>query len=178
MSENTRILRLSAVLKVACEAALLLLPLGALWALVSGALGEDRLRAAFPSLQMPAEIPGYAWLIVTAIGLMTLGALLAILWQMRGLFDHYAKADILGHAPARHILRIGQLTFALAVIGILGNTLSILALTSGNPPGERALAIEFGSNDLFLLFAAGLLTVIGWVLSAAADVADENARFV
>ena len=76
------------------------------------------------------------------------------------------------------IRQIGLALLGLATLGVLRHTLSILALTSNNPPGQRALSVRLSSADIFLFFTAGLLITIGWAMSEATRIAEENKGFV
>ncbi|MEM7723368.1 MAG: hypothetical protein AAF376_13470 [Pseudomonadota bacterium] len=175
---HTRIGALSRVLHWFVTLAMIAIPLGILVAFATGAMSEARLRAAYPNVQLPAEITLIGWVTVMLVLTVSLALVLAALWQMRCLFALYTRGEVLGHEAAARILKIGQVLLALAVIGVLGNTLSVLALTFANPEGARSLSVAFSSNDLFLAFAGGLLTVIGWAMVDAARIADENASFV
>jgi hypothetical protein len=47
-----------------------------------------------------------------------------------------------------------------------------------NPPGHRFMSIGFGSDDVDMLFLAGVTFVIARVMAEARRVAEENAGFV
>ena len=57
---------------------------------------------------------------------------------------------------------------AMALWGVLGRTLQILALTHDNADGRKILAIGIEGSSLGLLLAGGLLITIGWVMGEAA----------
>lgn len=177
-AHSNRIAALSRVLYWLVTLAMIAIPAGILTAFTMGALSEDRLRAAYPNVQLPAEITIAGWVTVALVLAVSLALVITALWHMRRLFALYARGDVLGQDAAVRILKIGQVLLILAVVGVLGDTLSVLALTLANPEGAKSLSIAFGSNDLFLGFAGGLLTVIGWAMVEAARVADENASFV
>ena len=67
---------------------------------------------------------------------------------------------------------------ALAAAQPLGHTLAILALTWGNPKGERQLWFGLSSDHYLSLLFGLLLLALAQVLHEAARVADENAEFV
>ena len=100
------------------------------------------------------------------------------LWEIWSLFGCYARGDLLSLRPARHLRRLGAALVGLSAAVPLSQTLTVLALTLGNPPGQRQLWVGVSSaNYLSLLFGLVLLAV-STVLVEAARVADENAEFV
>jgi hypothetical protein len=100
------------------------------------------------------------------------------LWQMWALFGCFARGELLARAPAQHLRRLGFGLVTLAFFQPLGHTLSILALTWGNPKGERQLWFGLSSDNYLALLFGLLLLALAQVLTEAARVVDENAEFV
>lgn len=100
------------------------------------------------------------------------------LWQMWALFGCFAEGELLALRPAQHLRRLGLGLCTLAVAQPLGHTLAILALTWGNPKGERQLWVGLSSDHYLALLFGLLLLALSQVLTEAARVADENAGFV
>jgi len=100
------------------------------------------------------------------------------LWQMWSLFGCFAQGELLARRPARHLRRLGVALCFLAIVQPLGQTLGILALTFGNPAGERQLAFSLSSDHYLSLLFGLLLLALAQVLHEAARVADENAEFI
>ena len=63
----------------------------------------------------------------------------------------------------------------LALLGVL--TLG-LALTWGNPPGQRMLVINLGWHDYLGLLSAAVLLAVATVMGEASRLADENDSFI
>jgi len=113
-----------------------------------------------------------------AASLLPTSASLFALWQMWSLFGCFADGELLARRPAQHLRRLGLGLCALAAAQPLSHTLAILALTWGNPKGERQLWLGLtGDHYLALLFGL-LLLALAQVLHEAARVADENAEFI
>ena len=100
------------------------------------------------------------------------------LWQMWALFGCFAEGELLALRPAQHLRRLGLGLCSLAAAQPLGHTLAILALTWGNPKGERQLWFGLSSDHYLALLFGLLLLALSQVLAEAARVADENAGFV
>ncbi|CAN5132785.1 hypothetical protein BH11PSE10_BH11PSE10_10640 [soil metagenome] len=100
------------------------------------------------------------------------------LWSIWCLFGCYARGDLLSMRPARHLRRLSIAMVSLAAALPLGQTLTALALTLGNPPGQRQLWVGLSSQHYLSLLFGLVLLAISTVLVEAARVADENASFV
>lgn len=178
MSSQARIVKLSNWLYWLVNATLAALPFALIWVFSQAWARPEWVSTLFADLPPETILDPSKSVAVTVIGcIMFLPLLLAIL-QMRGLFDRYRHHEILTNACARHISRIGQWLMVTSVLALLLPTLQMLALTYDNPPGTRMLTIGISSNTVAVFLIAGLLTVIGWALSDAAQIADENASFI
>ncbi len=109
---------------------------------------------------------------------LPMGLALGALWLTRSLFLGYARGEIFTSAAARRLGGIGLLLLLAVGGGVLAHTLTVLALTWENPPGQRQLAVSLSSHDFGLTVLGLLLMVIGWILAEAARIADENRQFV
>lgn len=113
-----------------------------------------------------------------AASMLPTGVSLFALWQMWSLFGCFAQGELLAWRPAQHLRRLAFGLCALAVAQPLGQTLAILALTWGNPKGERQLWLGLSSDHYLALLFGLLLLALAQVLHEAARVAEENAEFV
>ncbi len=170
--------RLSRLLYWITTGAIALLPLITLAILAQALLYPDLMAIHFPDLPQVTILTSGKALLVSAIGLVTLGLMLMAAWNMRGLYGRYLRGEILSNACARHIQRIGQALLGLSAWLLLSPTLQMLSLTYDNPPGERVLSIAFDSGSLGLALSGGLLLTIGWAMRDAARAVEENAAFV
>jgi len=113
-----------------------------------------------------------------AASLVPTSVIVFSLWQMWSLFGCFAQGELLARRPAQHLRRLGLGVCALAGAQPLGQTLVVLALTWGNPKGERQLWFGLSSDHYLALLFGLLLLALAQVLVEAARVADENAEFV
>lgn len=178
MAINPRIVRLSGGLYWASSILLFALPVIVITAFLQGWAAPSGIPLRFPGLPAETVITSAKATVTTAIGALALIPMLAMLFQMRGLFDRYRNGEILTDACAHHILRIGQFLLAFAVITIFAPTLQMLILTVDNPSGRKILSIGIDGTMLGLLLAGALFVIIGWVMREAARAAAENAEFV
>jgi hypothetical protein len=99
-------------------------------------------------------------------------------FAVQRLFRGFASGDILTPESGRRLKRIGLIVTALGPATIVIRSIASVVVSLPNPPGERVLAVGFGSNDITAIIAGMLLIVLGWTLEEAARVADENRQFV
>lgn len=176
--KSDRIAQRAGLLAHLATALLVVLPLGAAWALATGGVTADTLRANY-SIQImqddPGAVPLLIWFTVEAA---KLALLMWIIWCVRTWLRACARGQVFTGQTARYVQRIGSGLLVLATAHIVGHTVIVAALTWANPPGQRAFSISFGSTELFLLLTAGLMTLFGWIQAEAARLAAENERFV
>lgn len=113
-----------------------------------------------------------------ALSCAHLGLLCWALWTARGLFIRFARGEVLEAQTGRDLRMIGGLVAAYAVLTPLVKSLMTVALTLGNPPGERLLAVALGTNEAILGVLGGLILVLGHAMAEAARIADDNRQIV
>lgn len=148
-----------------------------LWVWSEPALLHD-LLAESTGIRVAGALTPLAYWGSFAAAWLPLSLALATLWLGWRLFRGYAQGEIFTRPAARRLGGIGRLLLATVAAGVVARTLSVLALTWENPPGQRQLAVSLSSTDFGLAVLGLLLTVVGWVLAEAARLADENRLFV
>lgn len=106
-----------------------------------------------------------------ALGLWTV-------WQLWCLFGEFGAGRIFGLAAQRRLAALARGLLAMALWGPLQRTVIGLALTWGNPPGQRMLVLGIGMEDYLALVSGAVLLATATVMAEAARLADENAGFV
>jgi hypothetical protein len=121
--------------------------------------------------------PG-ARLIIAIIIAVPVGVILYGLFAVRALFAEFALGHVFTARSARCLQIFAATVLAQAPLGPLTTLALTSALTFGNPPGQRMVAVAFSLNDLFALIIGGVLYAAATVMREAARIADENASFV
>ena len=173
-----RIARRASLLARLITVLIIALPLAALITLGTGTAATETLSQVYGIKVMPDDPGAGPTLVWIAVEAARLGLFMWVLWGVRGWLVACARGAVFAGQTAQHIQRIGRRMVVLAIAHVVGNTIIIAALTWNNPPGQRALAIGFGSTEGLLLLAAGLMTLFGWIQSEAARLAEENEGFV
>lgn len=178
MTQLHHVSKWAAVLRGLTIAAMVVLPITIIGGLLSLPFVPDSLGDTVSGITPSADVSRTQMVLVVGLSLISPLILLHTLNEMRKLFDAYVAGDVLTEGSAKLILRIGQGFLALAIVPFLLRPIQSVLLTMANPPGQRSLAIGIDSDMLFFALAGGLITVIGWAMRAASEVAAENKAFV
>jgi len=114
-----------------------------------------------------------ALIVAIPVGVMIWG-----LWHVRALFRDFAHGRVFTGTAARHLQQFGVSVLLQGPLGPLTATALGLALSLGNPPGQRYLVLTLSIHDYFALIVGGVLVAVAAVMREAARIADENASFV
>jgi hypothetical protein len=132
------------------------------------------------SFQVPAGVivVGPVFWLGFAVSLIPTGFAIWAILLLRRLFRCYMEREVLTANCATLIKKSGLALLCMAVSRILLQPLVTALMSWSAPPGERVLALGFGTEDLNFFFVAGVLVVIGWAMHEAASAAEENKAFV
>lgn len=117
------------------------------------------------------------WAMV-AVALPALLLAARTLWQLWALFGEYLDGRVFSPTALRHLNGVARCLLGLALLAPLLRAGMVLALTWGNPPGQRQLVLSLSSQDYVNLLLAGVFSAMALVMAHAAALADENAQFV
>lgn len=173
-----RVSRIMAAITLVPVVGLLVVPILAVaLAFLDPATLDAHLVEALAASQQAALTPATR---LAALALAAIPLCLALLGfvVVQRLFRGFATGDILTPESGRRLRRIGIIVTALGPVAIVIRSIASVVVSLPNPPGERVLAVGFGSNDVTAIIAGMLLIVLGWTLEEAARVADENRQFV
>lgn len=101
-----------------------------------------------------------------------------LLWQLWQLFGEYGRGRVFSAGAVQRLRRLALGVMALGIVAPLSRTGSVLALTWGNPVGERQLLVSLSSDDYLHLVLGAVLLAIVQVMAEAVRLAQENAEFV
>lgn len=107
--------------------------------------------------------------------------LLWALWALRRLFKGYAAGAVFTTDSARYLKMVAWALLSTMVVRPLGGGLFSLAMsidTVAQPDGQGYFALMFGSTEVLIGLAGGMVLVIAWVMGEAAAMAEENKSFV
>lgn len=102
----------------------------------------------------------------------------ATAWQIRNLFRLWARGPVLDPGHARRLVTIGWLLLVGTALSVATRTFMALALTIGNPPGQRHLVIGFSLHEFVFVLFGLFVFAFARVMREAARLADENRAFI
>jgi hypothetical protein len=144
---------------------------------------DDWLRGAAPQLTGMAgdthyTIDGRARAWGAAASVLVLLLIEWTLWRLWQLFGEYAAGRVLAGSAVGHLRGFARGLLALAICGPLYRTAVALALTIGNPPGQKMLVLSVDLSDYTQMLIGAVLLTIAAVMDQAVALAEENAGFV
>ena len=176
MSNLHRIRRLSRVMRAACTAGMVAVP----GAVALSWLAFDGWRSAAPALNVP--VPDSLPLPALSIGLVValIPAMVAVvaLGRLRRLFGLYGSGRIFDLDAVTCLRQFAWAVLAMAVLQPFVGALLSVIITLDNPPGQRALALSFGSGEVGTALLGGLMVVIAWVMREGCRLSEENEQIV
>lgn len=178
MENNLKIRRVSTVLRLACDAYLILRPLMAIliWLNLESLAGGST-----PYFNQPLrmEFIGPMNLVLGfGISAIPMGLMLYGVWHLRQLFALYRLGTFFAPENARHLHVFAAMLLVTVVTSPVIDILMSIAMTMNYPAGQRAVSIDLSSGDLSMLFLAGVMFAIAWIMREGHRLAAENAEFV
>lgn len=159
---------------------LLLLAMGVV--LLSGVgywLLQSMLPAAYQpgallKLRIVGPIPTAALVLAAFISIPGVAIGVGVLEYLHRLFKLYEAGQIFEQENVRCFHWIGRLLVVGGIYRLLAHPLLGVVLTWHNPPGQKQLALMFGSGDLFSILTGAIVIVIAWVMAEARDLQTEQ----
>jgi hypothetical protein len=103
---------------------------------------------------------------------------MAGLWQVRRCFQQFSAGRFFSSTAVRSLSRFAGWTMASVITSVVTTSLISIVITLQNPSGARSLTVSFGSDQVLLLFFAGMVWVIASVIHQGQILAEENASFI
>ena len=157
------------------------IPLFVLWylaGLVTDPAGFRTSVADLARIDGPVTLTPASVLAIATIILLQLALLLAALYCVWRMFGAFSADEPLAPEPATWMRRASLGFVAVALGGIFLRSAAVVALTLGNPPGQRMLSLSVGSAELLTLLIACIMYMMARVTAAAADVRADQKGFV
>jgi hypothetical protein len=154
------------------------LPLGVVVYWLHADAGQLAARANLPASALQGSLTaGQRWA-GALITLVPLTLLLVGVAHARRCFLWFAAGVVFSARTVSCLRRFAGWTALSVCAAIIAGATNSVVLTLGNPPGMRHLALSVGSDQLLLLFFAGLVWLMAAVIGQGQALAEENAAFV
>lgn len=177
--ERARLLgRRMELLIAALMGVLILLVAYGLWVTWSEPSWLGRFLLENLTLPAPAQFSSSTILLLTVALLFQAGLMIWALHALRRAFREIARHDVVSSESAR-LMRLSGIAFlANAIAMVLAPPVVSLIVSLDMPAGQRFLAVRIGTPELLAVMVSGILIVFGHLLAVAAEIDDDNKRFV
>lgn len=178
MNSKSKIKKLNSVLSTTCLALIVILPVVDLlfWFNFEDAVQylDTQLgnRLQFETLQ--------TWQIVIAALFSLVTTLIFVfgLWHLRRLFNSFKHAAFFTTENTHSMYTVAKLLVLSTILKCLNTPLFSVLLTWNNGPGQKALIVSLGSNELWLFIISATFFTIAWTFREGQKLGDENAKFI
>ncbi len=158
----------------------------ALAALLTAGLLLYWFSASTMTIATDAQVPT-EWLLGLGVGRRTVGfvisfvplaCLILALMSARRCFSAFAAGYFFGQDAVMGLRKFALGLLASALLQPFSAAALSVLLSSDAPAGQHRLTLGFGSDTMLALLAAGIVSVVAWVLAEASALAEENAQFI
>ncbi|SBW10977.1 membrane hypothetical protein [uncultured Alphaproteobacteria bacterium] len=113
-----------------------------------------------------------------AVTLIPAAAMAWLLWLLHRLFAGFARGEVFCEASSDRLRRVARALAVVFAAGVVYRPAIVLALTLGNPPGQRGLSLGLSAGDCAALLLAAVAAMLAWAFAEAARLREENAEIV
>ncbi len=170
--------RLSQVMAGFCLIVIAISPIGALlyWSVTD--TGDIARYANLSPSEIQVTLAIWQRVAAGAISGIPLVLLLVGLWQAYRFFTLFSTGQVFSTRAAHYLSRFAWWSLASVLGSVLCGVAVTLVLTFQNSVGSRLLAVGISSDQLFLMFFAGMVYLMASVIRQGQKLAEENATFV
>ncbi|MSP75935.1 MAG: DUF2975 domain-containing protein [Rhodospirillaceae bacterium] len=169
----------------ACSGLMIAVPVSAAayWAMADGVALRAEWQMAAEGWSLGRCVPNDAAdaamtpafrLIGFALTMLPVSAVLLALVNLRRLFRLYARGAMFGTSNVAAFRGLGWALILFGAAQFAFGPLSSLALSSGNPVGQRFLSVGVGSDMVLAVVAGMVLVIVAWVMDEARRIDEEQ----
>jgi len=145
-------------------------------------LSPDWVRAAAPEMaslgKHPITLDSRALVLGALSSLPALGVGLWMMGRLWQLFGQYHQGRVFSPTALVALRGFARALLLGTLLAPVQRTALCLALTWGNPPGQRLLVVSLQWSDYMGMLLGAVLLAVTTVMAEAARLADDNAGFV
>ncbi|MEH6526053.1 MAG: DUF2975 domain-containing protein [Sneathiella sp.] len=103
-----------------------------------------------------------------------LTVLVCVLLSLRKIFLLYKSGIVFSFEHVVLFKKTAKLLVFWVLLSVAYESVKSVLFSLENPPGERVLSVEFGSDELTVILVAAFVYVIAWVMDEGRVLAEEN----
>lgn len=170
--------RVSRLMAATCLFLIVVLPIGVAvyWFWADTTELAVRAHLAADSVQAPLTL--WQRIVGALITEIPLALMLIGLWHARKCFNLFAAGKVFTSQAVQYLRQFAFWVLASTAAGMIAVPAISVLLTYYNEPGTRQLAISFSSDQVFVLFAAGMVWLMAAIIGQGQSLAEENANFI
>ena len=168
----------SLVIAWGCTALLVVIPLGALYYLVSI---HEFAALARRNIGLPIEwntVVGWQWYALWGITFLYVAIGLVGLYFLRRPFANFARGELFNLTNSRDLRRFSILLLVQALVQPVHFALSSVLLSANHGPGDKMLSISVGSGEVRMIALALVFWIVSNLLIEGGNLQAENRQFV
>lgn len=177
MDEQPRLHKFSKFMATLCAVVIVVAPLGLLLIWLNFPFLGPYMKQEL-GLPQDMPVPLESQLLAGLINFTRLGIGLYGLIHLRRTFLEGAQGRCFSADAVSSFRTFAWAAVAYGIAAPIERTLVILAMTLGNPPGERMLSIGISSDHLLALFVGLLFVAVAHMFREGQRLAEENEEFL
>lgn len=176
MPPNSNLKTLSHLMAISCVLLMVGVSLSSLW--FWGDFKSNAMTLDIAHVLQLETIQTWQISLAAAFSAITTFVLIYGLEHLRRLFMHFKYGRFFTESSVRSMHHFCGVLFISAILKIFSTAFLSVVLTWNNGPNQKALIIQFGSNELWLLFIAVTFLAIAWSFKEGLRLSHENAEFI
>lgn len=169
---------LSLVIYWCCNLVLFVTPLLFLLSVFETSLFTNMIRRSL-NLQIQWHTVGdVQWIVLWCSMLVFIGIGYAGIYFLRKSFQNFAAGDWFSLSNSLNVNRFAKLLLVQSIATPILFTVSGLILSFNHPPGQKILALSFGTNEFKGVMVSIIFLVISHILVVGHNIDDENKHFL
>ena len=178
MTSISKLRTLSQLMAISCVLLMLGISLSSIWFWSDFKQNAMTLEIAQRGVLQIETIQTWQIVLAATFSLITALVLIYGLEHLRRLFINFKEGNFFTESSVRSMHHFCAVLFISAILKVLSTMFLSVILTWNNGPNQKALIVQFGSNELWSLFIAITFLAIAWSFKEGLRLSNENAEFV
>ena len=168
MVDANLIKRASSGMSILCYLAIVVMPLFFVWMWIDFErvtlnLGENNALVVPESLSLLSRIIGFTLNVIPVI-LLVIG-----IFSLIKFLDNLQKSDYFNHENSIYLSRFASMLLWSTLMRPITDALVTIAITVNNPPGQRSVSFNLGTDEITGMFFGVLIFILSRLIAASKE---------